>query len=317
MRKSFVKKVITTLLATTLFLTSVASAAAKVTVDKGLIDIGDKRLYAQIMGNSSKVSVVFDSGYGDGIYTYSEDPTYETWGDIQSQISKYAKTITYDRAGLGKSDSGVNRAPLSNEMVHSFLNGNEIPYDASVFETGSGKTALDRARDLYALLKAADVEGPYLLVIHSISMLEAVEFVKEYPGKVAGIVSVDGTSADTFQKNIEFFRTYAPSVEELFLNQFQEYDGTLSEVIQSSLQVQNAGDVLRNIPFTILHPSDSGDGPEYQSMTDEIMKEWTTWSDYSKLIFVKNTGHYIMKDQPKEVIKAIKDMLKVINKNCK
>lgn len=317
MRKKFIRKFITTLLATTLFLSSVTSAAAKVTVNKGLIDIGEKSLYAQIMGNNSKVSVVFDSGYGDGIYTYSEDSTYETWGNIQTKISKYAKTITYDRAGLGQSDSGVNREPLSTELIDSYLDGNDIPYDASVFETGTGKTAIDRARDLHALLDAADVDGPYLLVIHSISMLEAVEFVKEYPGQVAGIVSVDGTAAETLQKNIEFFRTYAPDIEELFLNQFQEYDGTLSEVIQSSLQVQNAGDVLRNIPFTILHPSDSGEGPEYQKMSDDTMREWATWSDYSKLIFVNDTGHYIMKDQPKVVIKAIKDMLKKIDKNCK
>ncbi|MDF2871803.1 MAG: hypothetical protein K0R05_3378 [Anaerocolumna sp.] len=316
-QKNFISKIATIVLAASLILTATVSVAAKTTINEGLVDIGDISLYAKIMGNDSNVSVVFDSGYGDGIYTYSEDSSYETWHNIQSEISKYAKTITYDRAGLGQSDSGVNRESLSEELIDSYLNGEDIPYDESEFDIGSGKTAIDRARDLHALLESADVDGPYLLVIHSVSMLEAVEFAKEYPGEVAGIVSVDGTSADTMQKNIEFFRTYAPEVEDLFLSQFQKYDGTLSEIIQSSLQVKNAGDVLRNIPLTILHPSDSGDGPEYQQMSDEIIRKWTTWSNYSKLIFVPDTSHYIMKDQPQYVVKAIKNMLKEINNSCK
>ena len=317
MKKNFISKIATIVLATSLILSTTVSVAAKTTIQEGLVDIGDKSLYAKVMGIDSNISVVFDSGYGDGIYTYSEDSSYETWHNIQSEISKYAKTITYDRAGLGQSDSGVNRASLSEELIDSYLNGEDIPYDESSFDIGSGKTAIDRARDLHALLESAAVDAPYLLVIHSVSMLEAVEFVKEYPGEVAGIVSVDGTSAETMQKNIEFFRTYAPEVEDLFLGQFQEYDGTLSEIIQSSMQVKNAGDVLRNIPFTILHPSDSGDGPEYQQMSDELIRKWTTWSNYSKLIFVPDTSHYIMQDQPQYVVKAIKNMLKEINKSCK
>ncbi len=317
MKKNIIRKIATLVLATSLILTATVSVAAKTAANKGLVDIGDKSLYAKIMGNDSNVSVVFDSGYGDGIYTYSEDTTYETWSNIQSKIAKYAKTITYDRAGLGQSDKGVNRNPLSEEYIASFLNGEDMPYDESVFENGSGKTAIDRARDLHALLEAAEVDGPYLLVVHSVAMLEAVEFVKEYPGEVAGIVSVDGTSAVTMQKNIEFFRMYAPDAEDLFLGQFQENDGTLSEIIQSSQQVMNAGDVLRDIPFTILHPSDSGSGPEYQQMSDEVMRDWLTWSDYSKLIFVPDTSHYIMKDQPQYVVNAIKNMLKEINNGCK
>ena len=316
-KNNIIRKIATLVLATSLILTNAVSVAAKTAVKEGLVDIGDKSLYAKTMGIDSNVTVVFDSGYGDGIYTYSEDPAYETWGNIQPKIAKFAKTITYDRAGLGQSDQGVNRNPLSEESMAAFLNGEDIPYDESVFENGSGKTAIDRARDLHALLEAAEVDGPYLLVLHSVSMLEAVEFAKEYPGEVAGIVSVDGTSADTLQKNVEFFRAYAPEVEDLFLGQFQENDGTLSEIIQSSLQVMNAGDVLRNIPFTILHPSDSGSGPEYQQMSDEIMREWLTWSNDSKLIFVPDTSHYIMKDQPQYVVDAIKNMLKEINKRCK
>ncbi|MNC77451.1 hypothetical protein D3C75_1294100 [compost metagenome] len=52
-------------------------------------------------------------------------------------------------------------------------------------------------------------------------------------------------------------------------------------------------------------------------MSDEVMRDWLTWSDYSKLIFVPDTSHYIMKDQPQYVVNAIKNMLKEINKGCK
>jgi pimeloyl-ACP methyl ester carboxylesterase len=280
----------------------------------GKVNIGDYSLYTKIAGEKSKVSVVFDAGYGDGLHTYSmPDPNYETWGPVQSEVSKYAKTIAYDRAGSGLSDAGFNRPSMSDADIQTLVNGGTVAYDPSLFATGHGKTALDKAKDLHALLQATDTKAPYLLVIHSISMLTAVEFVKEYPGEVAGIVSVDGSWDTVVQDVVSWCKVYAPDVTQPFLDQFTAADGTLSEVLQSEQQVQHAGDVLKNIPFTILHPTDYGNGPEYQAMTNQAMQNWTTWSDKSKLIMVPNTSHYIMQDQPQVVIDAVEDMLKQLS----
>lgn len=318
----FTKKICSFLLSVTLISTiSVTPVMAKTqTEGEGLkkvteqkFDIGDVSLNAKIMGNKGNVSVVFDAGYGDGLYTYSmEDPNVETWGSVQPEISKYAKTVAYDRAGLGKSDVGTNRTSLSDEDIQKALNGETLPYDASIFNTGRGKTALDRARDLHALLEKAKVRAPYILVVHSISMLEAVEFTKEYPTEVAGIVSVDGSWNSVVEDVVGWARVDLPDLVGPFLAQFTPADGSLSEVLQSEMQVRHAGDVLRNIPFTILHPEDEGNGPVYQEMTNQKMNQWLTWSDHSKLIMVPNTGHYVMNDNPQYVVDAVKDMIATV-----
>ncbi|GFP74676.1 alpha/beta fold hydrolase [Clostridium fungisolvens] len=314
-----VKKLFSALLVTVLAgsLSSVnVMAKENIKSKEGLVNIGDKRLNAKIMGHGN-VSVVFDSGYGDGLYTYSEDPTFETWGTVQAEIAKRAKTIAYDRAGLGLSDVGQNRPSLSDADINTAINGGEIPFDISIFNKGTGKTAIDRARDLHALLDKTKVKAPYILVVHSISMLEAVEFAKLYPKDVAGIVSVDGSWDTVTEDAVAWAKVEMPEIIDLFLGQFTAADGTLSEELQSELQVRHAGDVLRNIPFTILHPSDEGMGESYQNMTNEKMKEWTNWSNYSKEILVPNTGHYIMKDNPQYVINAINDMIKIVENKGK
>lgn len=280
------------------------------------VDIGDISLNAKVMGDG-KASVVFDSGYGDGLYTYSNAPdVVETWGGVQPEIAKYATTIAYDRAGLGSSDTGTNRPPLSEAEIQTVMNGGEIPYNASNFETGTGKTALDKARNLHALLKKEKMKAPYILVVHSISMETAIEFAKEYHNEVAGIVSVDGSWPTVFSDVVGWAKVYAPDMVDLFIEQFTPADGTVSEDIESSYQVRNAGDVLRKIPFTILHAMNEGNGDAYQKMTDDKIKEYLKWSDCSKEILVPNSGHYIMNDQPQYVIDAVKDMInRVESKN--
>ena len=61
MKKNIIRKIATLVLATSLILTATVSVAAKTAVNKGLVDIGDKSLYAKIMCNDSNLSVVFDS----------------------------------------------------------------------------------------------------------------------------------------------------------------------------------------------------------------------------------------------------------------
>ncbi|WP_146928839.1 alpha/beta fold hydrolase [Cellulomonas xylanilytica] len=63
----------------------------------------------------------------------------------------------------------------------------------------SGTTAKDRtnvnvATEIHAALHGAGVEGPYVLVAHSLGGLYALEFAELYPDEVAGFVGLDSTS---------------------------------------------------------------------------------------------------------------------------
>ena len=84
------------------------------------------------------------------------------WGAVQPQIATSTRVCAYDRAGLGWSEPGP------------------LPRSPQQF-----------ADELHALLTNADVEGPYVLVVHSISGKTARLFASQHPNEVAGMVLVD------------------------------------------------------------------------------------------------------------------------------
>src|SRR5687767_13307352 len=62
-----------------------------------LVDVGDHRLHIRCEGTGSGPTVIFESGAGS---------TSAAWRLVQPEVSKFARTCAYDRAGFGWSDSG-------------------------------------------------------------------------------------------------------------------------------------------------------------------------------------------------------------------
>jgi pimeloyl-ACP methyl ester carboxylesterase len=117
-----------------------------------LVDVGGHHLHLHCVGQGSP-TVVLDAGLG----AFSLD-----WGAVQPQIATSTRVCAYDRAGLGWSEPGP------------------LPRSPQQF-----------AAELYALLTNAGVEGPYVLVAHSISGKTARLFASQHPNDVAGMVLVD------------------------------------------------------------------------------------------------------------------------------
>ncbi len=117
-----------------------------------LVDIGGHRLHLHCVGQGSP-TVVLDAGLG----AFSLD-----WGAVQPQIATSTRVCAYDRAGLGWSEPGPR--PRSPQQF---------------------------ADELHTLLTNAGVEGPYVIVAHSISGKTARLFASQHPKDVAGMVLVD------------------------------------------------------------------------------------------------------------------------------
>jgi pimeloyl-ACP methyl ester carboxylesterase len=118
----------------------------------GLIDIGGRRLHANSAGEGP-CTVVFESGLAASSLT---------WCLVQPQVAPFARTIAYDRAGLGWSDPAPHPA-----------------------------TAGNAADDLARLLTALGISAPVILVGHSFGGLIARVFEQRYPEHIAGLVLVD------------------------------------------------------------------------------------------------------------------------------
>lgn len=122
-----------------------------------LFDVGGYRMHLDCTGEGSP-TVVLDSGLGD---------SYISWRKVQPDIAKFAHVCSYDRAGLGYSD----RSPQ--------------PRTSKVFAT-----------ELHALLQAAGIAPPYILVGHSMGGFDVRLFASLYRNQVAGMVLVDASHPD-------------------------------------------------------------------------------------------------------------------------
>ncbi|MBX3000888.1 MAG: alpha/beta fold hydrolase [Caldilineaceae bacterium] len=119
-----------------------------------MVDVGGYRLHLHVMGEDRGLpAVILEHG---GISMSAQ------WGWVQPELVQHTQVVAYDRPGMGWSD-----APPS-------------PLDA--------QQVID---DLYAALQQTGVDGPYLLVGHSMGGLMTRLFAQSYPDEVAGMVLVD------------------------------------------------------------------------------------------------------------------------------
>jgi pimeloyl-ACP methyl ester carboxylesterase len=133
-----------------------------------LVDIGGYRLHLDCSGEG-RPTVVLESGLGG--------PALE-WTLVQQELEGTTRVCSYDRAGLGWSDAG----PLP-------------------------RSANEMASELHTLLHKAGIEGPYVLVGHSLGGFVVRSFAHEFPGETAGIVLVaSGSENDIASMPPEYVR---------------------------------------------------------------------------------------------------------------
>jgi pimeloyl-ACP methyl ester carboxylesterase len=124
------------------------------------VDIGGRTLNIFCSGEGGPV-VILDTG--------GSPPGY---GNLlfQRQVAQFTRTCWFDRAGLGWSDP----SPVE-------------------------QTSAAIADDLHALLHAAGVPPPYVLVGSSFSGFNVRAFAGKYPSEVAGAVLVDSAHEDQYR----------------------------------------------------------------------------------------------------------------------
>lgn len=131
------------------------------------VDIGGRTLNLFCSGQGSPV-VILDSGGHTAGYS---------WISIQPEIAKITRTCWYDRAGYGWSDPGPS--PRTFEAI---------------------------ANDLHALLHAAKIPPPYILVGATAAGFHVRVYNGLYPNEVAGAVLIHATDPDVFAHEPEYMK---------------------------------------------------------------------------------------------------------------
>jgi len=272
-----------------------------------LVDIGGYRLHIYCAGQGSP-TVIFDAGLGD---------SYMSWRKVQPQIARLTKVCSYDRAGLGYSDSSPR-----------------------------ARTSKTIAEELHMLLRSAAIPAPYVLVGHFMGGFDVRLYANAYRGDVAGMVLVDSSHPEQ-QKRLpaavndldagwvreqEFFELAMPfgiarvlgfcgedaevRAAECNFHSVRESVKELKSVSESAAQAATAGS-LGDIPLAVL--SSDPDRPQLDLPEDLVKPTNEAWqqmqnelaqlSSRSTHTVVKNSGHYIQLDQPGAVIEAIKKVV--------
>jgi len=122
-----------------------------------LVDIGGYRLHLWCTGDGAP-AVVLDAGLGG---------TSAGWGFVQPDVAQFTRVCSYDRAGMGYSDSGP-----------------------------SPRTARRIANELAELLAVSGIAGPVVLVGESIAGFDVRLFASDHPEHAAGLVLVDASHED-------------------------------------------------------------------------------------------------------------------------
>lgn len=280
-----------------------------------LVDVGGYKLHLNCSGEGSS-TVVFDSGFGCNSLA---------WTLVQSEVSKFSRAVSYDRAGQGWSETSPQE-----------------------------RTSQNIVDELHLALKSAKVPGPYILVGHSFGGINVLLYASRYPDEVAGVVLVDSSHEDveekfppmpkpnlsvlsfltriggtrlithlsSYKKGLEVFPS---NIQKMYLAKIstdRSVNSCLKEasVLDKSLnQLKSAGGNLGNKPLIVI-TAGKPMGEQASGLSEEIATQmteaWTmlqkdlvTKSTNGKQIIAEHSGHMIPHEQPEIIVEAIREMV--------
>jgi pimeloyl-ACP methyl ester carboxylesterase len=202
----------------------------------------------------------------------------KAWDSVIGELSEITEVLVYDRAGLGKSEKSPNR-----------------------------RTSCEMVKELKELLSSLDIKPPYLFVGHSFGGVNVSVYAHEYPEEVAGLVLVDSTPVDYRER---FLPTMPSDFQEAYSKQFVR-EGNYEEFMESLKQLKEYKKTLR-MPIMVLA---AGKKDHYSEASQELwnimQRELALISSKGEWVLAKNSAHYIQRDEPQVVIKAVEKLIKL------
>lgn len=266
-------------------------------------DVGGFKMHIDCVGEGSP-TVILESGLGD---------TYVSWRKVQPQIAKFARVCSYDRAGLGFSEPSSR--PRTSQVI---------------------------AEELHALLRAANLTPPYVLVGHSMGGFNVRLFASLYRNEVAGVVLVDSSHPDqenrlppelrnmqgSWLREVEFLEFTMPLGVPRLLDlcetdpvpraaecNFHSERESVTEMkaFDESARQTAAAATLGDLPLAVLsHDPDKPSAdlpPDLAKPTNEawekMQEEMAHLSTRGTQAIAKGSAHYIQIDRPDVVIDAV------------
>jgi pimeloyl-ACP methyl ester carboxylesterase len=274
---------------------SPASASAASGDFTGRVDIGGRKLYVKCRG-TGRPSVILESGLRVRSDDWSENTVKPPATSVLPGVTAFTHVCAYDRPGTS---FGPN-APSRSDPVH-------MP-----------RTAKDAVADLHALLHAAHMPAPYVLVGHSTGGLIVRLFASMYPKEVAGLVLVDALperlktlmSPAQYATFIRLNTERPPELKTYRDLETIDLDASFAQMRQAA-----AAKPLRPMPLVVLSRGRPVALPATVPAGFSAALEWAWRTEQERLaklvpnaqhVVAGRSEHYIQLQQPDLVIRAIR-----------
>jgi pimeloyl-ACP methyl ester carboxylesterase len=269
----------------------------------GRVEIrGGRQIYFECRGRGGP-TVILVSGYPNGADVWSLlDPGVRR-PPVLAGVARLTRVCAYDRP---------------NTLLQPDRPGRSDPVPQP-------RTAGDAVAELHALLRAAELPGPYVLVGHSLGGLFVRLYASTYPRQVAGLVLVDATYellrelltpeqwTPLARSTLEPVPGLDPPVE-LF-----DQDASFDQM----LRAKAARPLRPTLPLAVLShglppPPDVELPPGYPDAAtlERVSRSAQNWLGgllpYARHVIARRSGHYIQTAQPELVIDSVRRVLGMV-----
>jgi pimeloyl-ACP methyl ester carboxylesterase len=270
----------------------------------GLADIGGGRqMYLMCRGQGSP-TVILEAGAGNNA------DIWDTVGlapdsaqtAVLPGVAAFTRVCAYDRPGT----------------ILDFAPDHRSRSDPAPMP----RTAGDIVADLHALLTAAAIPGPYVLVGHSFGGLVVRLYAATYSDEVVGLVLVDAAHEDYYAAQRETLtpeqQTEVARLAEQGPPELADYpDRERLDSDASAAEMRAAADAspLHPLPLVVLtHGRPWNWPPGYPTAALEaiwlpLQEELAALVPGGRLIVAEQSAHYIQSEQPEQVIDAIRQVV--------
>lgn len=243
-----------------------ASSCATAPRDVRFAEVDGHRVAYRVLG-AGEPAIVMIAGLGDGMATFKH---------VASELATTTTVIIYDRAGYGASDS----AP-------------------------GARDAEAADRELSALLQQAGIDGPYVLVGHSLGGLYAEYFAARHPDQVLAVVLEESRPAD-FTRRCE-----AAGISSCTLPASMAWtlpQGGRAELAALPVTIAQVEGVqeARSMPTLVLSRSTSANPSAFDLLWSAAQRDLTTRYPGARQLVASSGGHYVHLDQPEWFVEAVR-----------
>jgi pimeloyl-ACP methyl ester carboxylesterase len=245
----------------------------------GTIDIGGRALFISCSGEGAPTVIVDHGQWGSSADMVS----------LQRELSRDTRVCIYDRAGMGQSDPPATSSTAP-------------------------RTAADVVTDLHALLEAADVPGPFVLVGQSVGGAFVQLYARTYPDEVAAVVAMNAVPpANPWLEESTPLMTEPERTEELAY--YAGGEGTEDFDWNTSFAQLDAADPPPDVPLLVLTSTIAQcESPDdicgrtygvYETVMAEVAAEWPQ-GQFTQV----DAGHEIYHSP--EAVAAIRQLMEAV-----